>query len=169
MEKSQQFFSLKYVNPAFIPLGEAPHPLWTTCQANPSSVYVASIQAQMLSGSYRLCYMVSHWLHTTGQCRLPGCGVFPGDVSHILTACTHLSPIAEAAFKAIDQLLSNSPVLSPPIKSKHSLRSSDPQVIVKFTLDPSTDSVVIPYYKMLGNRCHQVLFKVSRIFIWHVT
>ena len=85
--------SLRYLRLAFLPLGQGVHPLWKTCGSSPSAVRAATVQAKMLSGRYRSCWLRRNWTGESGECRLPGCGMVPGDVAHLLSAeCPALKP-----------------------------------------------------------------------------
>ena len=78
--------SLKYFRASHMPLGHGPHPLWSSCSHE--AVRATMIQAKMLVGT---CYHVLHWQRTSGECLLPGCGIFPREVEHLFLFCSFLS------------------------------------------------------------------------------
>ena len=84
--QAKSLTSLRYLRLPFLQLGCGAHPLWWTCGSSPSAVRAATVQAKMLSGRYRLCWLRRHWSDESGACRLPGCGMVPGDTAHILSA-----------------------------------------------------------------------------------
>ena len=85
--------SLCYMKLSFLPLGHGAHPLWWTCSSSSSAVRAATVMAKMLSGRYRSCWLRRHWTQESGACRLPGCGMVPGDVAHLLSGeCIALQP-----------------------------------------------------------------------------
>ena len=133
--------SLRYLRPAFLPLGTGPHPLWWTCGSSTSAVRAATVQAKMLSGRYRSCWLRRHWTDESGACRLPGCGAVPGDVAHLPSAeCPALKPHLATTLYHLQDLLSLHPHLLPPVqKALH----SDREAATSFLLDPSTDPQVI--------------------------
>ena len=83
--------SLKFFHPHYMSLLK-PHPLWTTCGANPFEVNKAIVQARMLSGRYPTDKLVRHWSRNkSGVCLLPGCsGSALGSLEHILLQCPTL-------------------------------------------------------------------------------
>ena len=133
--------SLCYLRPAFLPLGPRPHPLWWTCQSSPSAVRAATVQAKMLSGRYRSCWLRRHWTQESGACRLPGCGISPGDVAHIVSGeCHSLKQVLAQVLSNIWDILSPYPPLLPPVIAA---LNSDKESFTTFILDPSTDQHVI--------------------------
>ena len=56
-----------------------PHPIWTSAGSSPFETKKATVQARMLSGRYRTCWLRRHWSgDQTGMCRVPGCDDQPG-------------------------------------------------------------------------------------------
>ena len=62
--KASSMPSLKLMRPLSLTISSGPHPFFTTC-SSPHQVWVACIQAKMLAGTYRSCYHVRHWQHST--------------------------------------------------------------------------------------------------------
>ena len=150
--------------PDFLPLGQGPHPLWWSCRSSPSSVRAATVQAKMLSGRYRSCWLRRHWTQESGACRLPGCNMIPGDVAHILCGeCTAIKPALAQALRNIEQLLSPYPLLLPPVVAA---LQSDRETFTTFILDPSTDAAVISLVQHQGSGILYPLFSVSRAWVW---
>ena len=77
--------SLKFFHPHYMSLLK-PHPLWTTCGANPFEVNKAIVQARMLSGRYPTDKLVRHWSKNKScVCLLLGCsGSALGSLEHLL-------------------------------------------------------------------------------------
>ena len=59
--------SLFYFRLPFLPLGAGSHPVCWTCGSSSSAVWAANVQAKMLSGRYRSCWLHRHW---TGESEL---------------------------------------------------------------------------------------------------
>ena len=77
-------------------------PIWTSCRSLEFEVKKAVVQARMLSGRYRTCWLRRHWSdHETGMCRVPGCtGDAPGTLLHLATG--QCPGLAEATAAAVD-------------------------------------------------------------------
>ena len=86
IHQASSLSSLRCMRLNFLPLGLGPHPLWQTCKSSASAVRAATVQAKMLSGRYRSCWLRRHWTQESGACRLPGCGATPGDAAHLILA-----------------------------------------------------------------------------------
>ena len=153
--------SLKYLRPAFLPLGCGPHPLWWTCGSSPSAVRAATVQGKMLSGRYRLCWLRRTFgLGESGACRLPGCGMSPGDTAHILSGeCPAILPALTATIHNLQKLFSSCQNLAIPLLS--SLHGNREQ-ITTFILDPSSDPQVIRLQQEMGPSVLLPLFRASR-------
>ena len=77
---SLEFFKADYMSLC------QPHPIWTTTGSFPFDVKKATVQARMLSGRYRTCWLRRHWSEdSTGHCQVPGCTGQPGTLQHIAT------------------------------------------------------------------------------------
>ena len=157
--------SLRYLRLAFLPLGRGAHPLWKTCKSSPSAVRAATVQAKMLSGRYRSCWLRRHWSGESGECRLPGCGMVPGDVAHLLSAeCPALQQSLASTFCHIKSLLEPHPLL---LSLLLSARNGDRESVTMFFLDPSTEPQVIKLCQLYGRASVlDPLFQVSRAWIW---
>ena len=117
-------------------------------------------QEIMLSGRYRSCWLRRHWTHETGACRLPGCGMSPGDEAHIL--CDEC-PALSQTLTNVQEILSHHPLLLPPV---HTALNSDKEALSTFILDPSTDPAVITLVQRQGRGILPPLFRVSRAWVW---
>ena len=156
--------SLQLLKTQSLPLGRGPHPMFTTCHS-PHQARIATIQAKMISGTYRTCYQSQHWQHTTGACLLPNCGVYPGDLLHLFKSCSFLSDtIKEYLIKAKDSL-SSFPYLHSLFSRKMAVSSSS---ALQFLLDPSTDNDVINLPSIFKRTTIPLLFQASHILIWPV-
>ena len=102
----------------FLPLGSGAHPLWWTCYSSPTAVRSATVMGKMLSGRYRSCWLRRHWTQESGACRLPGCGLVPGDVAHLLSGeCPALQPHLAITLQHLYIMLAPYPHLLPPFMS----------------------------------------------------
>ena len=164
--KAASLTSLCYLRPDFLPLGQGPHPLWWTCRSSPSSVRAATVQAKMISGRYRSCWLRRHWTQESGACRLPGCNMTPGDVAHILSGeCPALQHALAQELINIQQLLCPHPLLLPPVMAA---LQCEKEKMTTFILDPSTDPAVINLVQLHGHNVLFPLFSVSRAWVWAV-
>ena len=165
IEQARPLTSLRYLKLPFLSLGRGAHPLWQTCGSSPSAVRAATVQAKMLSGRYRSCWLRRNWTEESGACRLPGCGAVPGDVAHVLSAeCPALQPYLAPTLLHLKTILSPSPHLLPPLMAA---LQGDREKTTTFFLDPSTDSLVIELCQLYGRETVLApLFRVSRAWIW---
>ena len=163
--EAEPLTSLRYLRLPFLPLGRGAHPLWLTCGSSPSAVRAATVQAKMLSGRYRSCYLRRHWTGETGACRLPNCGMVPGDVAHLLSGeCPALQPSLATTLSNLETLLAPHPHLLPPVMAA---LNGDREVVTTFFLDPSTDPLVIELCQLYDQRSVLgPLFQVCRAWIW---
>ena len=157
--------SLCFLRSHFLPLGDGPHPVWWTCGSSASAVRAATVQAKMLSGRYRTCWLRRHWTGESGACRLPDCGHVPGDIPHLLSAeCPALQPYLATTLPHLLAMLS-------PHKDLLSLvlyaMKSNKEIAASFFLDPSTNPMVIALVQQYGQGpVLGPLFQVSRAWIW---
>ena len=159
--------SLRYLRPAFLPLGRGPHPIWWTCGPSPSAVRAATVQAKMLSGRYRSCWLRRHFgLGESGACRLPGCGMSPGDTAHILSGeCPALLPALTSTIENLQLQFSSYQHLSLPLLSS---LQGDREQITAYILDPSTSPLVISLQQEHGSSVLVPIFRASRAWVWCV-
>ena len=157
--------SLCYLRCHFLPLGGGPHPVWWTCGSSASAVRAATVQAKMLSGRYRSCWLRRHWTGESGACRLPGCGQTPGDVAHLLSAeCPALQPHLATTLTHLIAMLAPYKELLPPVVNS---LISDRDTATTFLLDPSTNPIVIGLVQQYGpGPVLEPLFRFSRAWIW---
>ena len=157
--------SLKYLRTSFLSLGTGPQPPWWTCVSSPSAARAATVQAEMLSGRYRSCWLWRHWTAESGACRLPGCGLSPGDVSHLLSGqCPALQDILATTLRQLEDMLSPHPYLFPPV-----LAALRDEACTTFHLYPSTIPEVFVLCQQLSQKQVLVpLFRACRAWIWAV-
>ena len=157
--------SLQYLRPFFLPLGTGPHPLWWTCGSSPTAVRAATVQAKMLSGRYRSCWLRRQWTEESGACRLPGCGAVPGDVAHLVSAqCPALQPQLVSTLNHVKEILAPQPEL---LSLLQAALNSDSQAATRVLLDPSTDPQVIRLYQIHGqDNVLRPLFRACRAWLW---
>ena len=157
--------SLCYMRLPFLHLGRGAHPLWWTCSSSSSAVRAATVMGKMLSGRYRSCWLRRHWTQESGACRLPGCGLVPGDVAHLLSGeCTALQPYLATTLHHILNMLAPHPhLLHPLVSALH----SDREAVTFFLLDPSTDPHVIKLVQQYGQEpVMYPLFRVCLAWVW---
>jgi hypothetical protein len=136
-----------------------PSVIWTSCGSSTFEVQKATVQARMLSGRYRTCWLRRHWSgDQTGACRVPGCTVdTPGTLLHLATGqCPGLAPATARAAGHWQSFLHYHPALLPLIQV-YSVGS--PEEFLKFLLDPSTQPGVITLaqeqgHEVVGQACY---------------
>ena len=157
--------SLRYMRLPFLNLGRGAHPLWWTCNSSSTAVRSATVMAKILSGRYRSCWLRRHWTWETGACRLPGCGIVPGDIAHLLSGeCPALQPHLAKTLHNLLQMLAPHPHLLPPVLSA---LNGDRESVTTFMLDPSTDPCVINLVQIYGKVAVLApLFQAARAWVW---
>ena len=163
--EAQALPSLRFLRVNFLPLGRGAHPVWWTCSSSASAVRAATVMAKLLSGRYRSCWLRRHWTNESGACRLPGCGLVPGDVPHLLSGeCPALQPYLATTLKHIFTMLTPHPHLLHPVLVA---LNGDREDVTKFFLDPSTDPVVIRLVQLYGEEPVLLpLFQAARAWVW---
>ena len=144
-----------------------PHPIWTSAGSSPYEVRKATVQARMLSGRYRTCWLRRHWSgDPTGVCRVPGCSGVPGTLGHIVTReCPGLAnAYTRATAIWISFLRDNLHLL--PIISYFS--NADPLVFLSFLLDPSTHPPVIALAQKSGSLIIDQLCYMTRTWLFYI-
>ena len=131
----------------------------------PHQVRIATIQAKMLVGTYCSCYHARHWQHSTGACRLPQCGAFPGNLEHLFTACPFLSEVVGSAVQKASSFLSVKPNLQALLCNRMAL---PPPAKLQYLLDPSADTEVAALPFSCQREALVYLFTASRMIIWPV-
>ena len=166
VDEAEGLPNIEFLKFSHIKLGQGPHPVWKTCGNSPSSVRAATVVVKMLSGRYACDYLARHWTHTSGACRMPRCGVFPGSTLHLLTACPHSLHIIVGALPHINNLLTPVPELHSIYKARFKLLTSAPHQFASFLLDPSTDHDVLALVQVRGPAVINTAFKVTRSLVW---
>ena len=137
-----------------------PHPIFTSAGASSYEVKKATVQARMLGGRYRTCWLRRHWSgDASGSCRVPGCVGQPGTLLHLATAeCPGLASAKVRAVAVWEIFLRENPILFPLIRD-YSL--GDPQEFLEFLVDPTTRQKVIKLaqtykkeYDVIGKLCY---------------
>ena len=140
-----------------------PHPLWSTAGENPYEVEKACIQAKMLSGRYRTCWLTRHWSgDSSGNCSLPTCRLSPtpGTLPHFLLDCQDLSPARKRVFALWADYLKDKPSLFPIIRLYTT--ESDPQLYLQFLLDCSVLPEIVSLKQKQGRSVLESLFYMTR-------
>ena len=112
------------------------HPIWLSAGCNPYEVKKATVQARMLSGRYRTCWLRRHWSRgSTGHCQIPGCSDEPGTLLHIATGqCPSLAGAKSRAVLLWKDFLSTNPILLPLISD---ISLEDQVEVMSFLVDPT--------------------------------
>ena len=144
-----------------------PHPIWTSAGSSTYEIRKATIQARMLSGRYRSCWLRRHWSgDQTGSCRVPGCSGAPGSLEHIATGqCLGLSSAYTRAGGLWSAFLRENPLFLP-IVSFFSL--SNGSVFLSFLLDPTTLPQAIELSHKYGPTIFEKLCYLTRTWLFCV-
>ena len=140
-----------------------PHPIWTSCGNNPYEVEKASIQARMLSGRYRTCWLSRYWSgDPSGNCTLPNCRLSPtpGTLRHILTDCQDLSPARDRVFSLWSDYIQKNPILAPIVVNYWNN--------LQFLLDCSVLPDVITLAQEYGSGASNSLFYLTRTLCFSI-
>ena len=133
--------SLLFFNPNYMSISR-PHPLWTSCYANPFEVNKAIIQASFLSGRYTTDYLARHWNQSNpaGYCLLCPGKFIPGTLQHLLLDCEGFHDKRQILCKFwINQADDNQHLL----QLLQNMLQSPPGLLIQFLLDPSTSSYIL--------------------------
>ena len=160
--------SLMYFRATHMSLTHA-SPLWTSCDGSQHEVRKATVQARMVSGRYRTCWIRRHWSgDSTGACRVPGCtGDTPGTLLHLATGqCPGLATAVSAAVQHWKTFIASHPHLNPIIQE---YSDAEPEVFLRFLLNPSTEPSVLALTQELGDFITTELCHLTRswLFLLH--
>ena len=167
-QKASSLDSLIFFKSQFYSLSK-PHPIWTSAGSNPYEVKKACVQARMLSGRYRTCWLSRHWTSDScGSCSLPICSLdpTPGTLSHILTECPDLAPARQGIFSLWTDYLKDKPLLLP-IIVKYTV-DCQPSPNLQFLLDCTVLPDVISLSQLHGSLVHDSLLYLTRTFCFSV-
>ena len=138
------------------------HPIWLTAGHSPFEVAMATVQAKMLSGSYRCGYLTRHWSSSDGFCKqYPDCANKLDDVAHILQACPGL---AEKRRDLKNFTYSSSSYLPEDIRNYVRFKCDpDSTDFCQFILDCSNNAIVVRFVQEMGPYFLIYLFDVARV------
>ena len=144
-----------------------PHPIWTSAGSSPYEVKKATVQARMLSGRYRTCWLRRHWSgDSSGTCRVPGCSNELGTLQHLATGeCSGLANAFVRSLALWKSFLRDNPILFPVIKH-YSL--GDPIDFLKFLVDPTTQPLVISLTQTHGTNITEKLCYMTRTWLFYM-
>jgi hypothetical protein len=156
--------SLEHFRPHYMSLS-SPHPIWTSARSSPYEIRKATVQARMLSGRYRTCWLRRHWSgDSTGFCRVPGCSGVPGTLKHLATGeCTGLVNAYIRATSLWSSFLRDAPIIFPIVKY---FSLSDPSSFLSFLLDPTTHPPVIALSQKHGSVINDQLCYLTRTWLF---
>ena len=157
--------SLSYLRTSHLTLSSS-HPLWSSCRGSQHEVVKATVQARMLSGRYRTCWLRRHWSgDATGHCRVPGCTPnTPGTLVHLATGqCVGLTAAVVAATTHWSSFLSSHPHLLPLLQE---MARAEPEVFLAFLLDPGTQAPVLVLAQVHGREVVDHLFHLTRTWLY---
>ena len=142
-----------------------PHPLWTSAGSSPFEVRKATVQARMLSGRYRTCWLRRHWSgDPTGHCKVPGCSDQPGTLLHMATGeCPGLTAALIRAVALWKSFLQQNPLLFPVVK-EYSLGNE----FLSFLLDPTSKPLVISLTQVHGKQITDKLCYMTRTWLFYM-
>ena len=161
--KASYLSSLKYLRPQYLGLTKC-HPIFTSCGSSPWEVEMATTQARMISGRYRVEALSGHWTpwNRDGLCTLPECwgteASHRGTIESMLMSCSSLSSYRADLMEFCWTFLSKFPKLTSLVKS---CLDTEP---IQFWLDCFTMSAVISARQCEGDWVLYPLFKVTRNF-----
>ena len=158
--------SLSFFRVNFMSLSR-PHPIWTSAGSSPYEVKKATVQARMLSGRYRTCWLRRHWSgDQSGNCNIPGCINVPGTLQHLATGeCPGLHNSLVRAVALWKSFLSDNPMLFSVVKH---FSLGDPTSFLSFLLDPTTQPLVISLTQIHGTIISEKLCYMTRTWLFYM-
>jgi hypothetical protein len=164
--KVEQLDSLHMFKADFMSLSH-PHPIWTSAGSSPYEVKKATVQARMLSGRYRTCWLRRHWSgDQSGNCKVPGCVDEPGTLRHLATGeCPGLANGLIRAVALWTSFLRDNPLLFPVVQ-QYSL--GDPDQFLGFLVDPTTKPPVIALTQKYGTIISEKLCYMTRTWLFYM-
>ena len=144
-----------------------PHPIWTSAGSSPFEIKKATVQARMLSGRYRTCWLRRYWSgDPTGHCKVPGCTDQPGTLQHIATGeCPGLSAALARASAVWESFLAQNEFLTPIVQE---YRNSSK--FLSFLVDPTTKQEVIALTQTMGKSAEilEKLCYLTRTWLYYM-
>ena len=126
---------------------------------------MATQQARLLSGRYRLEVLSSHWTNGSGTCRLsPSCASVE-DIDHFIKTCSALQKIRENLFSFTESYSNSHPVIMNIIQT-YCKRGTECRLFVQFIIDCSVLPEVIVAVQTYGNIVLIHLFNITRIWCY---
>ena len=140
-----------------------PHPIWTSAGSSPFEVKKATVQARMLSGRYRTCWLRRHWSgDQSGICRV--CYAKPGTLQHFATGeCTGLASAVTRAVSLWECFLQQNHELTPIVT--HYFMKED---FLNFLLDPTTKPLSISLAQSHGSHITEKLCYITRTWLYYM-
>ena len=132
---------------------------------NPYEVKKACVQAKMLSGRFRTCWLSRHWSgDSSGSCSLPYCLLdpTPGTLPHILIECQDLAIPRQRVFSLWAAFIRDKPILLPVIK-KYTI-DCPATLQVQFLLDCTVLPEVVYLVQQHGVSVLDSLLYLTRTF-----
>ena len=144
-----------------------PHPIWTSAGSSPYEVRKATVQARMLSGRYRTCWLRRHWSgDQSGACKIPGCSGEPGTLRHLATGeCLGLATALVRAVGLWSSFLKDNPILFPLVQE---VSLGDPDEFLAFLVDPTTRPPVITLTQTYGTIITEQLCYMTRTWLFYM-
>ena len=147
------------------------YPIWSMASSNPYEIEKARVQARMVSGRYRTCWLTRHWSgDSSGDCALPTCqlsGPTSGTLSHILIECPDLAEARGRAIALWAEYLADKPVLFPIVRY-HTIESDDPSSFIQLLLDCSVMSDVVKATQTYGSWVLNSFFYLTRSYCYSI-
>ena len=159
--------SVPYFQPDFMSLTR-PHPIWSSCGANPFESHKAVTTSRMLSGRYLTDRLQRHWTtNKAGYCLLPSCTPqSDGSLEHILLYCPALHAARTRMFNLCHKVSKESEELSTLINIV--LQSDDEMLRMQFLLDCTTIPAVIRITQLSGTDTRDRLLYIGRTWCYSI-
>ena len=159
--------SAPYIKPEFMSL-TLPHPIWTTCGANPFESHKAVTTSRMLSGRYLTDRLQRHWTtNKAGYCLLPTCNPeSQGSLEHLLLHCPALHSVRTRMYNLCHKVSTESEELSTIITMI--LQSDEERLRMQLLLDCTTMPTVIQITQLLGTHTRDRLLYIGRTWCYNI-
>ena len=117
-----------------------------------------------MSGSYGSCYLVAKWSGESGECQLPVCGRFPGNIFHLLSyECADLCPHLLLNFSRNLNKPGSYPDLERIVSD---VFLDNPEAWLQLIVTPSTNRSLISLQQTSGREKLYILLNILRSFIF---
>ena len=143
-----------------------PHLLWEFSKHHPFESSKAMVVAKMISGRYRTDSLQRHWSdNCEGYCLAPSCEKIIGDLVHMMVNCPAISEIRNKMHNIWTQKSASCPPL---LLFLENVWHAEPEVFLKFILEPSVFPEVARLCQLFGMKVYSVISYLTRTYAFYL-